>query len=104
MNFDEYIVEAVRGHTAERPQDLVGILYNIDGRMKLLPLNDELRGGLARLVESGRIIETERHRFAEGDGKTGQTFSGITDEEWRRADDAYRRWFWAMHRASRDAE
>ena len=99
MQFDDYILEAVRGATKERPVDLVGILYHVDGRMKLVMSHEELSGGLQRLIEQGSIAESERHKFYEvTDGAALRTFSGLTLDEHRQACEAYRKWFWKKHR------
>jgi hypothetical protein len=99
VQFDDYILEAVRGTTRERPQDLIGILYHVDGRMKLVMSQDELSGGLQRLIEQGSIAESERHKFYEvTDGVAPRTFSGLTLDEHRRACEAYQKWFWKKHR------
>ncbi len=94
MQLDEYIFEAVKGHTLEHPQDLVGIIYHVDGCMKLMMLHEEFAGGLQRLIESGRIAEIPRHRFYEViDGSAPRSFSGLTVEEQSRAEEAYAKWF-----------
>lgn len=40
MQLDDYIFEAIKGHTPEQPQDLVGIIYHVDGRMKIMMLQE----------------------------------------------------------------
>jgi len=99
MQLDDYILQAVRGSTKEQPQDLVGILYQVDGRMKIVLSHDELSGGLQRLIEQGLIAESERHRFYEvADGTAPRTFSGLTLDEHRQACEAYRKWFWKKYK------
>ena len=99
MNLDALIREAIQGSTSEKPQDLVGILYHIDSRMKLCPTHEELVGALQRLSESGAIAEVARHKFYETKGVTGSAFSGLTLEEHRSADAQYRKWFWKTYGA-----
>jgi hypothetical protein len=95
MDLDKFILEAVKGHTPENPKDLVGILYHVDGRMKLVMSDDELEGGLRRLVETGRIAELSAHRFYEVTGALSPgIFSGLSGEEHCRACEVYRKWFW----------
>ena len=94
MNFDELIFEAIRGSTSDRPADLVAIMYHVDSRMKAMMLHGELVGGLERLIKSGHIRELSGHRFYEVTDGTGPgTFSGLSFEEHKRAEDAYRKWF-----------
>lgn len=99
MQLDEYIFEAVKGHTPDQPQDLVGIIYHVDGRMKLMMLHEEFVGGLQRLIENGRIAEIPRHKFYEAtDDSAPRTFSGLTVEEQSRAEKTYTKWFWKEYR------
>jgi hypothetical protein len=99
MDFDEYIVEAVKSHTPENPQDLVGILYHVDGRMKLVMSHEELAGGLQRLIECGRIAELPSHKFYEVTvASAPRKFSGLTLEEYRGVCEAYRKRFWKSYR------
>lgn len=99
MQFDDLILEAVRGATRERPRDLTDILFYVDSRMRLVLSRDELSGGLQRLIEQGRIAESDRHEFYEvTDGVAPRTFSGLTPDEHRRACQAYNKGFWKKYR------
>ena len=100
MQLDNYIFEALRGSTKAHPQDLVDVLYHVDGRMKLVMSLDELAGGLLRLIEQGKIGESDRHRFYEiTDGTPPKPFSGLTLDEYRQVCEAYQKWFWKRHKA-----
>jgi len=102
MRLDQYIFEAVKGHTLEKPQDLVGIIYHVDGCMKLMMMREELADGLERLIKRGRIAEIPRHRFYEvTDSSAPRTFSGLTDAEHSRAEKAYVKWFAQEYRKLR---
>ena len=93
------VSERASGHTPEQPQDLVGIIYHVDGRMKITLLYDELARRLQRLIENGRIAELPRHKFYEvTDGSAPRTFSGLTREEQSQAEEAYRKRFWIEYR------
>ena len=54
MNFDKWILEAIKGYTSEKPQDLAGIIDNIDGREKLIIGHDELQEALIPIKYLGR--------------------------------------------------
>ena len=57
MRIDRNIFKAIKSHGETDPQDLVGILADVDSRERLLLTHEELSGGLQRLIESGQIAE-----------------------------------------------
>lgn len=98
-DFDELVFDAIRGHTEEQPQDLVGILGFVDGREKLVLTQEELAGALQRLIDARRIGECSRHRFYElNDPSVSVAFSGLTPEEHAAACECYRQEFWRRYR------
>jgi hypothetical protein len=99
MDFDDRIFEAVRGGTQDKPRDLVDIFAYVDSREKVVLSQQELVGGLQRLIEQGRIGELSRHRFHEVIvGPAPRTFSGLTPVEYEQACEAYRKWFWKTYK------
>lgn len=99
QNYDELVLDAIRGHTVDRPQSLEGILEAVDARMKLVLSREELSGSLERLIAAGQVREGPRHHFFQRTGSGERhVFSGITADEHRIACERYRRVFWQKYR------
>lgn len=102
FDVDELVFAAIRGHSPDTPQDLVGILGSVDGREKMMLTHEELAGALGRLVAAGRIGETLAHRFHELAGtQPTSSFSGLSIDEYDAACARYRSEFWRKVRGER---
>ena len=105
MSLDRSIFKAIKGHTPENPCDLVGILYFVDGRERLVLSHEELSGGLQRLIQAGQIAKAEPHRYFESAGQTHAfTFSAISQDDYKKACEAYQKKFWEEYRAVKGRE
>jgi hypothetical protein len=93
-NLDRRIFQTIRGHTADSPQTLMGIIGGVDASERLILTHEELSGGLQRLISDGHIAEIERHRFCDSsNGDRPNTFSGVTESAYAAAVAEYRDWF-----------
>jgi hypothetical protein len=94
MSLDRSIFKAIKGHTEDKPQDLVGILAYVDSREKLLLTHEELSGGLERLIRGNQIAEVVPHKFVDTAGRPySHNFSRLSLSDHEQACQAYRKWF-----------
>lgn len=99
QNYDELVLDAIRGHTVDRPQLLEGILEAVDARMKLVLSCEELSSSLERLIAAGQVGERPRHHFFESTGSGERAvYPGLSADEHTKACDRYRREFWRKYR------
>jgi hypothetical protein len=93
-HLDQRIFKTIRGHTSNDPQTLVGIIAGVDAMERMILTPEELAGGLQRLVDSGSIIEIEKHRFIErSDAPGNRPFSGVDESDYKAAVKQYEHWF-----------
>ena len=105
MTLDRTIFKAIKGHTADNPQDLVRILAFVDARERLLLSYEELSGGLQRLIQDGRIAEAEPQKYFDSLGQTSSRgFSSISLDDYEKACETYQKRFWEADRALKDKE
>jgi hypothetical protein len=87
---DRDIFKAIEGYSEHSPQDLPGILRAVDARQRLVLTHEELTGGLARLIEAGKVAEAGEFRyFAPESPPAVPSFSGVSLDEYNRAYNAY---------------
>jgi hypothetical protein len=85
-HLDSRIYNAIKGHTAAKPQNLAGIIAYVDSQEKLVITREELSTGITRLIEDGLVAESEKHLFVETVKKgAAGSFSGISADEYETA-------------------
>lgn len=105
MRLDRSIFKAIKGHTEDNPQDLVGILACVDSQEKMLLTHEELSGGLQRLIQGNQIAEVAPHKYVDTAGRTfSPSFSGLSAGDHERACQEYGRWFEEQARLAHNKE
>ena len=92
-DFDALVLDAIKDHSAENPQNLIGIISYVQCLKGLIMTHKELEGALQRLIDEGSIAEIDTHHFVDNreSGKPG-SFSGYTYADHQSTYAAYDQW------------
>lgn len=94
MNYERYILEAIKGYTKTNPQTLSGIIMYIDSVDKSIISQKDLASGLKQLIEDGKVAEINPLKYIETKGITfPRNVSNISSKIYEQACMEYREQF-----------